>query len=225
MRKWSPCLPLSGQSRRFRLDLKKRTVSALNSKVPSSSPWSGKSRPLRLGLKSRAVFPWSGKSRCLCLGGEKLILGRAVSALVWKVVPSPPWSKKSRPLRPDLKNCAVSPLVWKVALSPPWSRGIDTRSRRLLLGLENCANSISVWKVWKWLSVVAPFPEPQAQGRAASTLVAKVAPEFFCRKSPEMANLGHGKSRNTKYELRCFGRATSASLAKVATDHHGRESL
>ena len=47
------------------------------------------------------------------------------------------------------------------------------------------------------LAPVAPFPEPQ--GRAVS---------------------GH-----TKYETRCFDRATSTSAANVVTDHHGRESL
>ena len=41
---------------------------------------------------------------------------------------------------------------------------------------------------------------------------------------------GNGKSwslesGHTKYESRCFGRATSASFAIVATDHHGRKSL
>ena len=42
-----------------------------------------------------------------------------------------------------------------------------------------------------WLRLVAPVePFPEPQGCAASTLVAKVTPEFFCRKSLEMVNLG-----------------------------------
>ena len=33
------------------------------------------------------------------------------------------------------------------------------------------------------------------------------------------------ESGHTKYESRCFGRATSASVTKFATDHHGRKIL
>ena len=41
-----------------------------------------------------------------------------------------------------------------------------------------------------------------------------------------MATLdSESQSGHTKYESRCFGRATFASVAIVATDHHGRKSL
>ena len=123
-----------------------RDVCALVRKDAPRSPPSGNQRRYRLGLESRAVsaLVWKAApsppwSRRLRLGLES----RAVSALVWKAAPSPPWSRR---LRLGLESRAVSALVWKAAPSPPsppWSG----KSRRLRLGLESRAFSALVAKV------------------------------------------------------------------------------
>ena len=53
---------------------------------------------------------------------EQSFPGRAVYALVWKFAPSSCWSEKSCRLHPGLKNLAVSAMVSKVAPCPPRSR-------------------------------------------------------------------------------------------------------
>ena len=69
---------------------------------------------------------------------------RAVSAMVWKVAPSPPWSEKSRCLHLGLESRTVSTSVARniilVAPSPPRSG----KSRRLSLGLKSGAVSALV---------------------------------------------------------------------------------
>ena len=202
--------------------------------VAPSPPRSGKSRRLRLGLKSRAVSALvrnfapsplgTQKSRRFRYGHDIKIIGRAASASVWKVAlspprsrkswkctfwsrwpsrsrrcflsraasttvakncflvaPSPPRSGKSRRLRLGLKSRVVSTLVWKSAPSPLWTR----KSRRFHYGRDKMiigrAASASVWKValsppWSRKSWKCTFWSRRFLSRAVSTMVAKVAP-------------------------------------------------
>ena len=57
-----------------------------------------------------------------------------------------------------------------------------------------------------------------------STLVAKITPEFLVAKVCKWQTL-FAKICIIIFESRCFGRANFAAVAKVATGHHGRESL
>ena len=74
---------------------------------------------------------WLLKSRHIHHGRDELFLIRAVFALVWKVAPSPPWSRKSR--RIHIRR--ESPEQFFIKLC------------RLHVGLKSRAVSISVWKV------------------------------------------------------------------------------
>ena len=128
---------------------------------------------------------------------------------IFLVMAYPPRSGKSRRrLHLGLKNCAVSALVWKDEPSPPWygkSRRIHrgreefflcravsasvAKSRRLRLGLENRAVSALIWAVSNLIAKVAPHP-PRGrkiglwmrhlrlghESRAVSNLVWKVEP-------------------------------------------------
>ena len=174
--------PWSKKSRRLRLGREElllgRAVSALVWKdAPSPSPSSSResdywSRRLHLAWEVAPYLLRSGNSRRLRLGRKKLIfesriggkshrlpLGLeicAVSALIWKFAPSPPWSGKSRRLRLSLESRAVSTLNPEVAWLLPRSRRIDSWTRRLRLGLEIRAVSrrsrnswnCSFWSRW-----------------------------------------------------------------------------
>ena len=95
-----------------RLDMG-RAVSGLVWKVEASPPWLRGtdfwSRRLQLGLERRAR-----KTRRFLYGLEECFLGRAVSTLVWAVTTliAKVWKFFGR---------AVSASVYKVASSPPWS--------------------------------------------------------------------------------------------------------
>ena len=139
-------------------------VSASFWKVAPSPLWSEKSRRFRLGLESRAVFVlvWrvapslrlSGKLYRIYLNREQYNLGRAASASVWKIAPSPSWSEGSRCLRLGLESRVVSALVWKIAPFRPWSG----KSRRLSLGPESRAVCTVVRTVSTLNAKVAPLP-------------------------------------------------------------------
>ena len=124
-------MPRSGKSFRLRLGLESHAVSTLVWKVAPSPPWlqviDSWSRHVRLDLESLhfdleshalCTFVWpvstliaKVKSRRIHHGLEELFLGRAVSASVWKVTPSPPWSGKSRSLHSERKSRAASTTV------------------------------------------------------------------------------------------------------------------
>ena len=197
--------------------------------------WKVAPSPSRYG-KCGNGYVWSRRSRCFLSRKVAPSLPRSgksrVSALVWKVAPSPPRSRKtwkctfwsSWPGRS--RRCFLSRAVSWVAQYPPWSR----KSRHLLIGGENpeklffkshClhvglksrAVSISVWKVWKvWKS------SRIRQGRESRAWV------FRSRKSGNGYSWSRESGHN-KNKSRCFGRATCASVAKVAADYYGRESL
>ena len=101
---------------------------------------------------------------------------------------------------------------FKVAPSPCWSG----KSRRLHLVLE----SLEIARFGRAGHAIS-WPGGSRHirlGRESRALV------FRSRKSGN-GNSWSRESGHTKYESRCFGRATSASVAIVATDHHGRKSL
>ena len=160
------------------------------------------SRPLRFGLKNCTV-----------------------SALVWKIAPSPLWSRKPRRIHtgckeklagknaqslPCLESFAVSNLVRKVAPSPRWSqksRRIHIDCKEILLGR---AVSVLVWKAapeLPWSGKLNCLYHG-LESRAASLLVWKVAPS-----SP-----WSGKLRRLRPCLRniFLSRAASALVWKVA---------
>ena len=190
---------ISSWLRRLRFDMENRTVSALVWKVMPS--------PL-----------WSGKSHRIHLSREDCNLGRAVSASVWKLRrlllglkshPSLLWSGKSGRLRLGLEIRTVSTSVARniILVAPSLHR--SEKLRRLCLGLKSRAVSALVWKVRSsppWFLVAPSPPRPREPWK----LFLKVAPSLHV---------------GLESLSRCFGRATSASVAKVATDHHDRQSL
>ena len=160
-----------------------------------------------------------------------MIIGRAVSTSVWKVDPSPPRSRKSWkstslsrwPNR--LSSCflsrAVSTLVatqkalknfFKAAPSPCWSG----KSRRLHLGLE----SLETAKFGR-----AGHPDSWAAGSRRIWLGRKSRALVFQARTSGNGNFWSRESGHTNSESRCFVCAASASVAIVATDHHGRNRL
>ena len=80
-------------------------------------------------------------------GGEEVVLGCAVSASVWKIAPSPPWSGKSCRLHPGLESGTkpTSVATNVILVTPPPLR--SKKLRRLRLGLKSRAVSGLVWKV------------------------------------------------------------------------------
>ena len=108
--------------------------------------------------------------------------GRAVSAIVWKVAPSPSWSEKSRRHHLGVESRTVSKSVGRnktlVAPSPHWSE----KSRRLRLGPKCRAVSALVWKVASslpWSRRIVSSSRHLRLGpesRAVSALFRKVAP-------------------------------------------------
>ena len=96
-------------------------------------------------------------------------------------------------------------LVWKVAPSP---------SFHLVLECLEIARFGRAGHAISWPA----GPRHVRLGRESRGLV------FRSRKSGN-GNSWSRVSGHTKYESRCFGRTTSASVAMVATDHHGRKSL
>ena len=121
----TPSEPFFEMSRRFRPGRKSFTGSISVANVTPFPPWAGKWRSLHFDRKGR----------------EDLFLGRAVSALFWKVASSPTWSRESRCLSLDpiilpglgLKSCAVSALAWKFTSYP--------------ISLESCAVFVFTVKV------------------------------------------------------------------------------
>ena len=127
-------------------------------------------------------------------------MGRAVSAMVWKVwkvAPSPPWSEKLRRLRLGRKELIldriVSAMIWKVAPSPPWSE----KSHHLRLGLESRALSALAWKILPYPPWFGPS-HSDCLSRAASIAVANncflVAPS-----SPRSGKSHRLRSKFTKF--------------------------
>ena len=91
-----------------------------------------------------------------------------------------------------------------------------------------------VWKIRKWL-----FGRAGRAGRAGRVRHANFwatgshrillggisRARVFRLQNSGNCNSWSRQSGHTKYESRCFGRATSTSVAKIAASHHGRESL
>ena len=199
----APSPPRSGNSRRLRLGLRSRVVSALVWKVAPSPHWSKKSRRLLLGLQSHAASALVARNDFL-------------------VAPSLPRSGMSRRLRLGLKSRAVSASTAKTHRLHLGRESLESAH----FGRAGQAGRAVAFEV-------APFPASHHihhshESRAVSTSVEKSLKNFF-KVAPSPC--WSGKSRRLhlvleSLEIGRFGR-TGHAISWPAGSRHirlGRES-